>query len=393
MILNQKNEELILKTSHIFTLNEEAYKKGYRYIINTGGSSSTKTYSILQLIIHICITRPGTEVTIVRKSLPAVKDSVFKDWLKLMISLNLYNESRHQMTENYYKFKNGSIIKFSGVADSHRIRGARRDILYCNEANDLYDEEFNQLAMRSNICIFLDRNPSEADHWIDDLARDKRSIEIHSTWRDNPFLGQGIIQDIEAKMNTDPNYYRIYGLGLPPNGSTRIYNNFNQYVDLPHITDYAYGLDFGHTHPTALVKCSWGTPGIYIQELIYESGLDSTDVITLVKEQVEDNKPIYCDTANPMGIIEQLRKAGLNAKPSNKQVDAGIDSVRSNQIFINVNSVNIWREYKQYCWKTIGDVIQPYPLKMNDDCMDAIRYCIHTHKNKVGQQPMKRLFY
>lgn len=393
MIVNQKSDRsLEIQHSGIFTKNLAAFEQGYRYIINTGGSRSSKTYSILQLLIFICLTKPGIKISIVRQSLPSLRKSSMYDFFQILESLNIYSDKNHQKTENYYKFPNGSFIEFFGVVDEQRVRGAKRDILFCNEANELSFKEFNQLMMRTTTCCILDRNPSEVDHWIDDLQKDEKSYSIHSTYKDNPFLPQSQIDYINSLINVDENFYRIYALGLAPNGNTRIYSHFKQYSDVSDIKDFAYGLDFGYNHPSVLVKCSWNDSGVYIEELIYKSGLTISDLITLIKESVNTNRPIYCDSARPE-IIEQLKRSGFNARGSNKNVKEGIDTVKSSQVYIQENSQNVWKEYRTYSWKTDNDKVTDVPIKLNDDAMDAIRYCIHTHRYANKTITTKRFFY
>ena len=374
---------LEIKHTNIFTQNWNAFNNGYKFIINTGGSRSSKSISILQLLIYLSVTRPGLKISIVRQSLPSLRKSIMYDFFKLLEEYNLYKEINHQKTENHYKFSNGSMVEFFGVTDGQRIRGSKRDIVFCNEGNELDLEAFNQLMMRTSLCCFIDRNPSDTDHWIDDLIeKDEKAINIHSTYRDNPFLPKSQVEYIENMINIDPNYYRIYALGLSPTDNVRIYNHFKKYSELPQYTDWCYGLDFGFSHKTALVKCYFSGEKVWAQEMLYESNLTNSDIITFIREHIRDKQPIFCDSARP-DMIEELKRNGLNAKPSNKDVKAGINTLRSKEIFIDVNSINLWNEFRSYSWKTdINGKAMDQPLKINDDILDALRYAIHTYKGK-----------
>ena len=380
-MINQKSDRTLeIRHTKIFTSNLDAFNYGYRYIINTGGSRSSKTISILQLLIYLCLTKK-LSVSVVRGSLRDLRKSSMRDFFNLLKEMNLYSENSHQKTENYYEFPNGSIVEFFGVIDGQKTRGSKRDILFCNEANELSIEEFIQLRMRTTTTIFIDRNPSELDTWVDELEKDPKSFLIRSTYKDNLFLPQAQMDEIESLINVDQNYYRIYALGLAPTENTKIYTHFKRYTDTPEMDDFCYGLDFGHSHHQALVKTMFKGNQIYVEELLYKSGMTTRDLINDMRELITDRKPIYCDSSRP-DVIKELRDNGFNTHTSDKSVKAGIDSIRSKNINIHVDSDNLWKEYKTYSWKTNpnGQINYGEPIKLNDDGLDALRYSIHTHK-------------
>lgn len=375
----QKQIKLEFTPTNIFHKNMEALDDGYQFIINSGGARSSKTYSILQLLIVMCLSTPGMKVSIVRQSLPSMRKSVMYDFFNILNEWNLYSDQLHQKTENYYKFPNESMIEFFGVVDTQRVKGSKRDILYCNEAQELSKEEFMQLMMRTSKCCFIDRNPSEVS-WIDNLLKDSKSILIKSTYKDNHFLGKAQIDYIDSLINVDPNYYKIYALGESPDGSLRIYNHFKRYTSIADpVIDIVYGLDFGMRDPTALVKCYKTQYEWYVEEIIYQTGWTQTDLLAELKMLVYDNKTIYCDSSRP-DMIEDLRRNGYNAQPSNKAITAGIDSLRSQVINIHNDSSNIWKEYYGYYWKenSVGE----QPIDLNNHALDAIRYAIHSSKQR-----------
>lgn len=382
-MIKEKKNKLEFTPTMIFHHNMDAYNEGFRYIINTGGSRSSKTYSILQLLVVLCLSKPDLKVSIVRQSLPALRLSTMPDLFKILEEWKLYSEALHQKTEHHYKFPNGSMIEFIGITDGQRIRGAKRDILYCNEGNEISYEEFNQLMMRTTKCCFIDRNPSE-ECWIDDLSINEKAKVIHSTYRDNSYLSKEQIDYIDSMINIDPNFYRIYALGLPPSGSTRIYSHFQKYNEITDpILDEVYGLDFGFAHPTAMVKCYKTQLGWFVEEVLYKVGWTSADLVSFLRSSINKELPIYCDSARP-DLIEDLKRSGFKAKTSDKNVKPGIDTIRSSIIYIHQDSANLLNEYRRYSWstrKSDGKILNE-PIKMDDDLLDAMRYAIHTHKGK-----------
>lgn len=374
------SNELEIKHTTIFTQNLEAFDNGFRYILNQGGSRSSKTYSICQLLIYLCLTRKVT-CSIVRQSLPSLRGSVMRDFFEIMRELNLYDLDNHQKTENYYKFPNGSMVEFFATIDDQKLRGKKRDILYINEANEVPFDQYNQLLLRTSGQVFIDYNPSDTESYLYELIKDPKTILIKSTYSDNPFLGQDQIDYIENLINVDENYYKIYALGERPISESRIYSHFKLYSDEQDPQDWCYGLDFGYNHPSALIKIMYVGNKIYIQELLYEQHLTVSELVRKVRALVLDNKPIYCDNARPE-IITELKQTGLGAKESNKSVKEGINAVKSSEIYVDINSVNLLREYKLYSWKVIKDQITDEVVKLNDDLMDALRYAIFTHQKK-----------
>lgn len=358
--------------------------KGKRFFVNQGGSRSGKTYAICQFIFKYLQENPGKKVSVVRMTWPALRDTVMLDFFEILKSFDLYDVRRHNKTEHNYTFANGSVIEFFATDSDQKVRGRKRDLLFCNEANELSNDVFRQLVMRTKGKILLDFNPSDADHWIYNLLEENNTTLIKTTYKNNGFLEQDQIDYIENLIHTDQNYYRIYALGERPVASIRIYSHFKMYEELPEkIDDVIYGLDFGFNHPTSLIKISWSDGVAYVEEMLYKNHLTSNDIVVeLNKLGIDKDAYIYADYARPE-IIEDLRRDGFNMKEANKSVIAGIDTVKSSKIFINKNSVNLMDEYRKYSWKSRGEQIIDEPIKLFDDCMDAMRYAIHSYKDQT----------
>jgi len=366
-----------------------------RFVINQGGSRSSKTYSICQLLIVLCLKQPGTMVSIVRKSFPSLRASVMRDFFEVMRELNLYKQTEHHKTENIYNFDNGSSVEFFAVDDEQKLRGRKRDILWANEANELNFEEYTQLNMRTTGKLIFDFNPSDNFHWLYDLISRPESKLIHSTYKDNPFLEEALVKEIENLINVDESYYRIYALGEKGTGKTTIYTHWKYYEDLPETKTKIYGLDFGFNHPMSLLEVNFIDNKAYVRELVYESGLTVDDLILRMSSlEVSKKHEMVCDGARPE-MIEEIKRAGYMAKSAVKEVKKGIDSVKSTELYIHKESLNVVKETASYKWKTNGDVILDEPVKMYDDAMDAMRYAIHWWKlkNKKSDNNYFRIHY
>lgn len=351
---------------------------------------SSKTYSIVQALILIALTKPKTSISIVRKSFPSLRGSVLRDWKEVMYALDVYEEKYHQKTEYIYNFPNGSSIEFFSLDDAQKVRGRKRDILYCNEANEIDLESWVQLKMRTSGKVFIDYNPSELEHWTYDLINEPDSILIKSTYKDNPFLSEDQVKYIEDLIKVDEGYYKVYALGERMSPQALVYTHFVKYDNLPpdnEIIDRSYGLDIGFNHFTAFVEVIFATDNrLYVRELFYEANITADDIVKLVSQSSYDRtKMIYVDSARP-DIIESLRRKGIRASLSDKRVKEGIDFIKSKQVLIYINSENILRESKMYSWLEKKDgTITDEIVKKWDDALDAMRYAAFTHGGKIGR--------
>jgi phage terminase large subunit len=244
-----------IKSTVIFEKNYEALNDpGIRFVINEGGSRSSKTYSLCQLVIIYCLQNNHKVVSVIRKTFPALRATVLRDFIEILKELNIYSVEAHNKSEHIYTFPNGSIVEFFSVDDEQKIRGRKRDIAWCNEANELYFDDFTQLNMRTESKLIFDYNPSESTSWLYELPQEE-SIMIKSTYKDNPFLPQSIRSQIEDLKRTDEALYQIYALGEKAISKSNIYSQWTFVAHRPaRFVKYVYGLDFGYNHPTALMR-------------------------------------------------------------------------------------------------------------------------------------------
>jgi phage terminase large subunit len=363
-----------INSTVIFEKNYEALQdKDVRFIINEGGSRSSKTYSLCQMIIVYSLQNRGKVTSIIRKTFPALRATVMRDFLEIMKMMDLYDVNSHNKSEHIYTFPNGSIVEFFSVDDEQKIRGRKRDLAWCNEANELFYDDYTQLNMRTQDKIIFDYNPSESASWLYELPKEE-SILIKSTYRDNPFLPDSIRRQIEDLKRTDESLYQIYALGEKAISKSNIYSNWTFVKHRPaRFVNYVYGLDFGYNHPTALMRVYWCEDDIYIEPVIYESYLTTTNLIEKCEQLgVEKNITIVADYARPE-IIAEMNNAGYDVQNANKVVKKGIDNIKTFGVFCEDES-RIKKEYENYKWKKIGDQITDEPVKLWDDAMDAVRY-------------------
>lgn len=377
---------LEIKHTTVFDKNFEALNDdSVRFIFNQGGTRSSKTFSLCQIIIIYCLKNKNKVISIIRKTFPTLRSSVMRDFFNLMKNYDLYNENQHNKTENIYTFPTGSIVEFFSVDDEQKLRGRKRDLLWINEANDLLYDDFFQLNIRTTDKIFMDFNPSFYNHWIYDVMERNEAITIYSTYKDNPFLSKNQIDEIEETKNSDEDYYTIFALGLRAFSKENVYNKWELVESKPEpLKEVLYAIDFGYTHPTAVVEIWYNRnkKEVYIKELLYESFLTAGDIIEKLENKVDKRKMMIADYARPE-IIQDMKRAGFNMVNAIKDVSDGIMAVKSFNIKIDVNSVNIENENLSYKYKKISGVLTEEPSKINDDLMDAIRYGLFYIKKNL----------
>jgi phage terminase large subunit len=377
--------------SPLYLANKKAYFDGWPVICNEGGSRSGKTYSLIQfLIILAAIKKAGIRISIVSHSLPHIKRGAYRDFKSIMEAFHLWNDNEFSYSDFVYHFPNGSYIELFGLEDEGKARGPSRDILFVNEANLIHKTLFDQLAMRTTGTVFLDWNPADFNSWVYEIADNPKNKRIHSTYRNNlSNLSDNQVALIESyKDLADDFMYKVYGLGLRGASKELIYTSWKVVSELPNKGEIFYGLDFGYTAPTAMVKVEYYEGQIYVEEVIYQTKLTVSDIVTKLRNlSLSQSVEIFCDSAEPKSI-EELHRAGFNAKPSEKDVWGGIMKVKSLNMNITNNSHNLKSELQGYKWKTDKDgniTDNEEPVKENDHLLDAMRYAIFTKLTK--QQP------
>lgn len=366
-----------IKATAIFEQNFQAISGDKRFIINEGGSRSSKTYSLCQLMIIYCLQNSNKVVSVIRKTFPALRATVLRDFIDILRELGIYSQESHNKSEHIYTFGNGSMVEFFSVDDEQKIRGRKRDIAWCNEANELFFDDFTQLNMRTEHKLIFDYNPSESASWLYELPIEE-SIKIKSTYKDNPFLPESIKAQIEDLKRTDEALYQIYALGEKAVSKSNIYSNWTFLPERPErFVKFVYGLDFGYNHPTALVRVYYCDNDIYVEPVIYESYLTTTMLIERLDQLgIEKTVSIMADHSRPE-IIAEMNTAGYDVVNANKVVKKGIDNLKTFGVQCQDHKA-LKREYDNYKWKKIGDQITDEPVKLFDDAMDAIRYAT-TH--------------
>ena len=371
-----------------------------RFIISYGSAGSGKSVSQAQVEVYKCLK--GVEKTlIIRKYGTTLKDSVIALVLKILNNWKLQPYYNHNKSDNHIKFDNGSEMLFKGFDDPEKIKsidGITR--IWIEEATELTEADFKQLNLRlrgrEDLQIILTFNPVDEDHWIKKYFFDtpetrERTTILHTTYKDNKFIDEAYKKELESYQLIDPNYYKIYALGLW-GGLTegRIFQTWEEVDDFPAVDGWVYGLDFGFSNdPTAIVRVLKANERIYIDEICYQTGLTNSDIAGLLKGQNYAGELVICDSAEPKSI-EELRRFGINAIGADKgkgSIMAGIDLLRRSKVLITRSSSNIRKENRYYQWKTKKDgSFERIPKDFQNHTIDAIRYALSFNLQEIGKK-------
>lgn len=352
-----------------------------RIKIIQGGTSAGKTFGILPILIDKCAKEKGLEVSVVAETIPHLRRGALKDFLKIMRWTNRYFDDRFNKTLLRYDFANGSSIEFFSADDASKLRGARRDILYINECNNVTFEAYNELAIRTKREVYLDFNPAN-EFWVHKELKDEPDTDfIILTYKDNEALDESIVTQIEknrdkaATSSYWANWWRVYGLGEVGSLEGVVFNNWKEIDTIPKEAKLiGIGLDFGYTNdPTAAIEIYNYNGTRIINELVYRTGMVNSDIAKILPSGVI----IYADSSEPKSI-EEIRRQGKTIKGVTKGADSinyGIDVMQRQDYLVTKQSTNLIKELRSYCWDVDkqGQRMRR-PIDHYNHAIDALRY-------------------
>ena len=367
-----------IKTNKVFHSLQTTSKK---IVAHQGGTRSGKTYNILLWIIFdYCNINTGKTVTICRNTFPALRATVMRDFFDILKKHDIYLEQDHNKTNSEYKLF-GNLVEFISLDQPQKVRGRKRDMLFCNEANELTYEQWNQLVFRTLDKIILDFNPSDEFHFIYDKILTREDCDFYiTTYKDNPFLDRTLVEEIERLKETDEQYWQIYGLGLRGISKATIFSSTEG--KRPEDAQLVgYGMDLGFSvDPSSLIEVYQKDYTLYCRELLYRTMMTTADLHNFLKTQ-NLQEYVYIDSAEPR-LIEELRRMGNKVRPTLKGQDsirAGIDLLKRYKLVIDPQSDNLIREMRNYKWQEdrTGKLLNK-PVAANDHTIDSLRYATYN---------------
>ena len=366
-----------------------------------GGTSAGKTFAIIPIIINKCIKNNLLEVSVVAESIPHLKRGAIKDFKKIMVTTGRWVDSRWNASDFKYTFANGSTIEFFSADNDSKLRGARRDVLYMNECNNMTFHAYTELASRTKLEVYLDWNPTN-EFWFHNELKDDDDVDfIILNYQDNeacPESALNFILKAKEKANTSDfwrNWYKVYGLGEIGSLQGVVFNNWKTIDFVPAEAKLVgRGMDFGYTNdPTTMVDIYQFNGGFIFDEVLYKTGLTNPEIWRDFKSKNLDNS-IYtiADSAEPKSI-QELTNLGMRIKGAEKGKDSilfGIQKMQEHEFKVTQRSINLIKELRSYSWDKDREGNQlNRPQDSNNHMIDAIRYFFLSKPNSV--KPKSRL--
>jgi PBSX family phage terminase large subunit len=388
-----------LKVSTVFDWTMDAFNKAeHRQISNYGGTRSGKSVAFLQIALIVCLTKKNVKFTCWRNVRAVCRATILEDFRDLLTSdFSLYNKFVYNKHEGKFTCKlTGSSIRFEGCDSPAKVHGLRQNYAFFNEITEMKEEIYDQIAQRTDDMIFVDFNPSKK-FWFDKYKRNPNTIWFKSTFLDNPFLSQGIIDKVLSYDPSNPvNVYngtannfmwQCYGLGNQAEAPNRVYKDFARCTSKYYLgLDYKeyYGLDFGTAVQTAVVGVKFdGDKTFFVRQLLYkpgkEFGCTVAEYVNRNLVMIDSEDLLVCDSAK-LSMITDMVSGGFNAVGARKgpgSFDRGISTVQGFNIIVTVESMDLIEENSGYEYKEdryglrTDDVV-----RRQDHILDALRYCI-----------------
>lgn len=356
-----------------------------------GGTSASKTVSILLILIQYAMKHKNQIISVVSESMPHLRKGAMRDFINILESHNYFKQSEWNTTNSVYTFsKTKSIIEFFGVESWEKVKGARRDVLFINEANHIDYNSYTQMEVRTKDMIWLDWNPESEFWWYTDVLPNGGVDFITLTYKDNEGLDQNIIDAIESRRG-NANWWKVYGEGQLGEVEARIFTGWEIIDSVPHQAELRRrGLDFGYTNdPTALLDIYYYNGGYIFDEILYRYGMTNKDIADVINN-LNGNVLVKADSAEPKSI-DEIKRYGINIMASQKgqgSVNQGIQYIKGLKISMTKKSINLIKEYRNYLWQTDKDgKIINEPQEFMNHLMDAARYGLDGAEPKKFKMP------
>lgn len=374
------------------TATKKITKMTRRIRLIAGGTSASKTISVLLYLIAKAQsdTKP-TLTSVVSESFPHLRRGAMRDFLNIMQEHGYYKEELWSKTDYTYTFETGSRLEFFSADQPSKVRGPRRDRLFCNEVNNIAQESWDQLLIRTKEFAIADWNPVSEFFMYSDYIGVRKDVDfIILTYKDNEALSADIVGEIEARKG-NKNWWAVYGLGQLGEAEGRIYNDWKIVSDIPHEARLERrGLDFGYTNdPSAVIDIYYYNGGYILDERVYRKSLSNKQIADMINNLEKPQTLVVADSAEPKSI-DELRLYGIGALPAQKgpgSILQGIQYVQDQKISVTKRSINLLKEYRNYLWQTDkeGRTIN-VPEGGFDHALDAIRYGLESLRPSVKKQ-------
>lgn len=351
-----------------------------KIIINQGGTYSGKTESIMRVLFTIACIYPNLKIDVVANSIPKLKEdsmAVAERIVKHNPFIGYFLSVPFNKTDREYKFRNGTVIAFKSYESAEQADGAKRDILYINEARRIPWDIARLLILRTTHKIFIDYNPV-GRFWAHTkiiecplkanqagvLVKEFPSVKVIRSWHiHNLFIAQDKHDEIENIA--DPEMWKAYARGLTAQLSGLVYPGWGRvhHDYLSQAKKICWGIDLGFTNdPTVILKIGIGLPDYdFVFDQIpganYIAGIPAIDMATNMKEHgYKLGQPAYMDHKDSLRReLRRLRIMAINAIKGKGGEESGILFLRSKRCAVTERSTEFIAELDSHMFSTLKD--------------------------------------
>lgn len=299
-----------------------------------------------------------------------------------------------------------------------KLRGSEIKFCYCDEICDINEEVFEMLKSRLSLPYsecHAACNPAGPTHFVKRFI-DKSlesGIDIfyqHYTLYDNPFLPPEYVRTLEEEY-AGTVYYKRYILGLWAMAEGLVYPMWEDAVEETFegsTFGYALSIDYGTQNAFAALKWRKGADGVWhlVDEYRY-SGRDTghqktdadyvADLVAFTEDAPEnDGVEVFVDpsAASFITALRRCEDREFCVRNADNDVENGIRDtavcLQSGRIRISEECNGTIREFQGYCWDDRADGDRP--IKVEDHCMDALRYFVRTKRLYRPEDDYKPIF-
>lgn len=374
-----------------------------RIVVNQGGTFSSKSYSIMQVLFTIACSSRGEYIVVAGETIPKLKDDV----MKIASSIVSENSAVKIFIKNFniqdrrYEFTTGSVIEFKSYEKVEDAKGGKYDYLYISEATR-FDYSTAEILIRN--CqkkVFIDYNPTFR-FWVHDILLERKkqypSVLTLRSWHiHNNYISEEKHKEIESIE--DPEMFRVYARGLTGRLKGAVFSwgivkEFPSVLDLGvdlYVIDVIWGIDWGYTSdPTAITRVALMSDGSYIVDEIFSlplgeiAGEPTSHLIGIMERHGYKSEMVYAD--HDKELITRMRRAGVMVYAAEKGNDAELNRVlycKSRNIRVTARSHRLRDELTKYRFIEVDGELTNRIVKGNDHLIDSATMAIYTHRHRL----------
>lgn len=369
--------------------------------VHYGGASSGKSHGVVQKVVFKALKNWDTprKILFLRKFGSTIRQSIFADVKACLDNLQLLDMCKVNNTNFEILLPNNSLFTFQGLDDPEKVKSIHSisDIVM-EEASEFTLDDYTQLTLRlrdprhKKRQIFLMFNPVSKANWTYQTffkRRPEGAVVYHTSYKDNKFLDEDNIKNIEGLAEVNPSYYKVYALGHFATLDKLIFPKYTTALlskeELAHLPSY-FGLDFGYTNdPSAFVhvKVDLANRRLYILEEYVKKGLLNHQIAEVIKSLGYKKERITADSAEQKSVAE-LRHHGINraigARKGGGSVLQGIQLIQSFDIIVDERCTETIHELDNYTWQKDRKTSEYINTPVDDfnHVIDAIRYALES---------------